>query len=91
MATVEKEKYGCSPSSSDQAGASGAYSNSAIAMMPPGQALPASEQERVLGIKIARAMLSGPREITKDARVAEMHMAKHFPPRHQRLGLFSRR
>jgi hypothetical protein len=57
---------------SDQAGASGAYSNSAIAMMPPGQALPASDQERVLAIKIARAMASGPREITKDATVAEM-------------------
>jgi hypothetical protein len=41
-------------------------------MMPPGQALPASEQERVLAIKIARAMASGPREITKDATVAEM-------------------
>jgi hypothetical protein len=57
---------------SDKAGASGAYSNSAIAMMLPGQALPASEQERVLVIKIARAMASGPREITKDATVAEM-------------------
>ena len=41
-------------------------------MMPLGKAVPASEQERVLGIKIARAMLSGPREITKDAIVAEM-------------------
>ena len=59
-------------SSPEQAGASGAYSNSAIAMMPLGKAVPASEQERVLGIKIARAMLSGPREITKDATVAEM-------------------
>jgi hypothetical protein len=59
----------------DEAGASGAYSNSAIAMMPPGQALPASEQERVLAIKIARAMASGPREITKDATVAEMGRA----------------
>jgi hypothetical protein len=56
----------------DQAGASGAYSNSAIAMMPTGKAVPTSEQERVLGVKIARAMLSGPREITKDATVAEM-------------------
>jgi hypothetical protein len=55
-----------------QAGASGAYSNSAIAMMPPGKAVPTSEQEQVLGVKIARAMLSGPREITKDATVAEM-------------------
>ena len=60
------------PSSPDQAGASGAYSNSAIAMMPPGKAVPASEQQRVLGVKIARAMLSGPGEITKDATVAEM-------------------
>ena len=60
------------PSSPEQAGALGAYSNNAIAMMPPGKAVPALEQERVLGIKIARAMLSGPREITKDATVAEM-------------------
>ena len=73
MATVErKETVGSTPSSPDQAGASGGYSNSAIAMMPPGQAFPASEQERVLAIKIARAMASGPREITKDATVAEM-------------------
>ena len=41
-------------------------------MMPPGKAVPASEQQRVLGIKIARAMLSGLGEITKDATVAEM-------------------
>jgi hypothetical protein len=61
-----------SPSAADQAGASGAYSNGAIAMMPPGKAVLASDQERVLGSKIARAMLSGPREITKDATVAEM-------------------
>jgi hypothetical protein len=60
------------PGSADQAGASGAYSNSAIAMMPPGEAVPASKPERVLGAKIARAMLSGPRQITKDATVAEM-------------------
>ena len=53
-------------------GASGAHSNSAIAMMPPGQAVPASQQERVLGAKIARAMLSGPHSITKDATIAEM-------------------
>src|SRR3984957_8643867 len=73
MATIEHdEKNDDTPDSPDQAGASGAYSNSAIAMMPPGQAVPASERERVLGVKIARAMLSGPREITKDATVAEM-------------------
>jgi len=56
--------------SADEAGASGAYSNSTIAMMPPGEALPASQQERVLATKIARAMLSGRRHITKDATVA---------------------
>jgi hypothetical protein len=73
MATIKRdEKSDYTPGSPDQAGASGAYSNSAIAMMPPGQAVPASERERVLGVKIARAMLSGPREITKDATVAEM-------------------
>jgi hypothetical protein len=41
-------------------------------MMPPGEALPASQQERIIGIKIARAMLSGPHQVTKDATVAEM-------------------
>jgi hypothetical protein len=61
-----------SPSSADHAGASGAYSNSAITMQPPSEEVPASQQERVLAAKIARAMLSGPREITKDATVAEM-------------------
>jgi hypothetical protein len=60
------------PGSPDQAGASGAYSNSAITMQPPSKEVPASQQERVLAAKIARAMLSGPREITKDATVAEM-------------------
>lgn len=40
--------------------------------MTDGGRLPASQQERVLAIKIARAMASGPREITKDATVAEM-------------------
>jgi hypothetical protein len=40
--------------------------------MPPGKALPASEQEQVLAAKIGRAMLSGPRAITKDATVADM-------------------
>jgi hypothetical protein len=53
-------------------GASGAFSNSALAMTPPGQPLPASEQERILAVKIGRAMLSGPRAITKDATVAEI-------------------
>jgi len=73
MATIERdEKSHYTPGSPDQAGASGAYSNSAITMVPSEKALPASKQERVLAAKIARAMLSGPREITKDATVAEM-------------------
>jgi hypothetical protein len=53
-------------------GASGAYSNSAITMQPPGKEVPASQPEQVLAAKIERAMLSGPRSITKDATVAEM-------------------
>jgi hypothetical protein len=72
LATIgHGEKCDCTLNSSDQTG-SGAYSNSAIAMMPPGEALPASQQERIIGIKVARAMLSGPRQVTKDATVAEM-------------------
>ncbi|SDP24625.1 hypothetical protein SAMN04487897_1557 [Paenibacillus sp. yr247] len=55
--------------------ATGAYSNSAIAMMPSGQSVPTSKQEQTLGIKIARAMLSGPRHITKDATVVELDAA----------------
>jgi hypothetical protein len=70
--TPREEKCDPTPRLPDQSGAAGAHSNSAIAMMPPGKAVPASEQERVLGVKIARAMLSGPPEITKDATVAEM-------------------
>jgi hypothetical protein len=53
------------PNMATNQGASGAYSNSAITMQPP-QAVPASQQERVLAAKIARAMLSGPHQITKD-------------------------
>lgn len=60
------------PGLSDQAGASGAHSNSAITMQPPTTEVFASRQERVLAAKIARAMLSGPYSITKDATVAEM-------------------
>lgn len=48
------------PGLSDQAGASGAHSNSAITMQPPTTEVFASRQERVLAAKIARAMLSGP-------------------------------
>src|ERR1700733_13565071 len=61
-----------SESLAGNAGASGARSNSAITMQPPGKEVPASKQERVLAARIARAMLSGPHEITKDATVAEM-------------------
>ncbi|NBD24941.1 hypothetical protein [Paenibacillus glycinis] len=60
------------PGSVSQEGASGSFSNNAIASMPPGQPVPATKPEQILGIKIARAMLSGPRNITRDATVAEM-------------------
>ncbi|MBO7745115.1 hypothetical protein I8J29_12975 [Paenibacillus sp. MWE-103] len=59
------------PETSNRKGSSGSFSNSAIAMMPPGQPVPPSKQEEILGIKIARAMRSGPHSITKDATVAE--------------------
>ena len=71
----------------------GAYSNSAIAIMPPRDPLLVLQQERVLGIKIARAMLSGPREISKDATVAGIVRRRepHHPAAgHERLGLLSR-
>src|SRR3974377_2316109 len=70
--TQREEKCDCTPSLPDHTAASCTYSNSAIAIMASGKVVPASEQERVLSVKIARAMLSGPREITKDATVAEM-------------------
>lgn len=60
------------PGSVYQEGASGSYSNSAVAMMPSHQPVSTSKQEQTLGVKIARAMLSGPQIITKDATVAEM-------------------
>ncbi len=59
--------------SSGPEGASGSYSNSAIALpqqTPP--STPATEQEKA--VKIARAMRSGPAEITRDATVAEMDL-----------------
>ena len=55
IAQTGEEKCDCALSLPDQTGASGAHSNSAIAMMPPGEAVPASEQEQVLGVKIARS------------------------------------
>ncbi len=55
-----------------QAG-SGSYSNNAIADLPPGgSSAGKSVAEKVLEIKIKRAMLSGPAEITKDATVVDM-------------------
>ncbi|MCY9656491.1 hypothetical protein P5G65_15525 [Paenibacillus chondroitinus] len=69
---AKEVKISSTPHAPLKEGASGSYSNSAIAMMPPGQSVPTSKQEQALAIKIARAMLSGPRHITKDATVAEM-------------------
>ena len=56
----------------DTVGASGNYSNSAMTMLRAAEPLPNSNDERILAAKISRAMLSGPRHITKDATVAEM-------------------
>src|SRR5215471_14663380 len=55
-----------------QPGAPGSYSNSAIAAEPPGDAPGKSGEDIVHAVKIARAMRSGPRQITRDATVAEM-------------------
>jgi hypothetical protein len=55
-----------------QPGASSSYSNSAIAAQLPGDAPGKSEEEIVCAVKIARAMRSGPPQITRDATVAEM-------------------
>ena len=51
---------------------SGSYSNSAITMLPSTEPLPASAEDRAMEARIARARLSGPKEVTKDATVAEM-------------------
>lgn len=56
----------------DTGGAPGNYSNSAISMLLAEQPLPGSQEERIVAAKVSRAMLSGPRHITKDATVAEM-------------------
>jgi hypothetical protein len=54
-----------------QTGAPGSYSNAAIAL--PGQMpVPSSQDDLEKAVKIARAMRSGPSEITRDATVAEM-------------------
>jgi len=56
-----------------QQGASGSYSNAAVAMLPSGESsAQKSGDDLVRGIKIARAMRSGPPEITREATVAEI-------------------
>jgi hypothetical protein len=55
-----------------QQNVSGSYSNSAIAMLPSDEPTPKSSEELARGVKIARAMRSGPLEITRNATVAEM-------------------
>ncbi len=55
-----------------QQGASGSYSNSAIAMLPSDESAPKPGEDLVRAVKIARAMRSGPPEVTRDATVAEM-------------------
>ena len=56
---------------SAQSGASGSFSNAAIALPQPQTPL-GSEGDLEKAAKIARAMRSGPVEITRDATVAEM-------------------
>src|SRR5262249_58046161 len=53
-------------------GAPGNYSNSAVTGIAAGNATPASREEAILQARVARARLSGPSQITKDASVAEM-------------------
>jgi hypothetical protein len=53
-------------------GASGSYTNSAITGINSDKRAPASREDAVLQARIARARLSGPSQITKDASVAEM-------------------
>ena len=55
-----------------QPGAPGSYGNSAIAAEPPGDTPGKSDEDSVRAVKIARAMRSGPPQITRDATVAEM-------------------
>ena len=55
-----------------QSGASGSYSNAAIALPQQEMSSPRSEDDLEKDVKIARAMHSGPAEITRDATVAEM-------------------
>ena len=54
------------------AGAPGSYSNAAIAGEPPADTSGKSDEDLVSAVKIARAMRSGPPQITRDATVAEM-------------------
>ena len=55
-----------------QSGASGSYSNAAIAL-PELTSFNSSEDDPERDVKVARAMRSGPAEITRDATVGEMN------------------
>ena len=55
-----------------QTGASGSFSNGAMTMTPPDGPVPSTAEERVMAAKISRAMLSGPRQVTAEATVADM-------------------
>ena len=57
---------------------SGSHSNSAITMVPSTKPLPTSSEDRIMEARIARARLSGPSEVTKDATVAEMDEQGHM-------------
>jgi hypothetical protein len=50
---------------------SGSYSNAAIAL-PDDEGAAKSREEQIRAVRIARAMLAGPRVITENATVAEM-------------------
>jgi hypothetical protein len=55
-----------------QPGTPGSYGNSAIAAEPPGDTPGKSDEDSVRAVKIARAMRSGPPQLTRNATVAEM-------------------
>lgn len=51
----------------------GAFSNSALASWPRGEPVPGTDEESHKAAKIARAMLSGPESLTKDATICELY------------------
>ncbi len=69
--TMTAQNSNRQPLSMPEQETSGSYSNSAITMIPSNGPLPASAADRALEARIARARLSGPKEITKDATVAD--------------------